>query len=83
MANPWEFLSKWAADNVQPVAVFDAPDSLSSHLGEQCLRAGRAAGIKEDAIIKAAGGDLQGFMRAERETAANAELQRQVSRDRS
>jgi hypothetical protein len=83
MANPWDFLSKWAADHVQTVAVFDAPDSLASHLAEQRLRDARAAGFKEDAVVKAAGGDLQGFMLAELETAANAELRHQVDRDRS
>jgi len=83
MANPWDFLSAWAIDNVHPVAVFDAPDALASSLAQQCLRAARSAGFKEDAIIKAAGGDLQGFMLSELETGANAELNRRMERDKS
>lgn len=83
MANPWDFLSAWAIDNVHPVGVFDPPDGLASSLAEQCLRAARAAGFKEGAIIKAAGGDLQGFMLSELESGTNAELRRQAEQDRT
>jgi len=81
MANPWDFLSKWAKENTQPVAAFGA-DAIASHLAEQCLRDARRAGFKEDAIIKAAGGDLQGFLLSEIDSAANAEVQRQVDKDK-
>lgn len=83
MANPWDFLSAWSADNVHPVGVFDPPEGIASRLAEQCLRAGRAAGFKEDAIIKAAGGDLQGFILSELEDGANAELRRRMERDKT
>jgi hypothetical protein len=82
MANPWDFLSKWSTDHTQPVAILNPPDALVSQLAEQCLRAARAEGFKEDTIIRAANGNLQGFLRSELESAANAEVQRQVNRDR-
>jgi len=83
MANPWDFLRAWAVDNVHPVGLFDPPDGLASTLAEQCLRDGRAAGFKEDSIIKAAGGDLQGFMRSQLEDGANSELRRRMERDKT
>jgi hypothetical protein len=80
MHNPWKFLEAWAKENVQ-AAAFDA-DPVASNLAERCLRDARRAGIKEDAVIKAAKGDLSGFFRAELESAANAEVARLVQKDK-
>lgn len=78
--NPWEFLESWAKDNVQATAFDDEP--AADHLAKLCLSAARKAGISEASVIKAAGGNLPMWFLAELNSAANAELERLVSKDK-
>jgi hypothetical protein len=81
MANPFEFLRDWARDNVN-ATVFD-DDATANLLAAQCLGAARDAGIGVAGVIKAAGGNLAGFFLSELDSAANTELDRLVSDDKS
>jgi hypothetical protein len=81
MPNPFEFLRDWARENVN-VTVFD-DDANAKSLAAQCLTAARDAGIGMAGVIKAAGGNLASFFLAEQDSAANSELDRLTSDDKS
>ena len=81
MANPWEFLEKWVSNNVQATAYEDKAEA--KRLAYECRKAAREAGVSENGVIKAAGGNLEGFMLTELNSAVNQEVERLVAEDKS
>jgi hypothetical protein len=79
--NPWEFLDKWADDNVHATVFDDA--ATAKTLASSCLQDARTAGINAASVIRAAGGDLESFMLDRLNSAVNAELDRVVAKDKS
>ena len=59
MANPWEFLDRWANENVHATVHDDK--STAERLVHECLRAAKRAGVTESSLIKAGGDDLESF----------------------
>jgi hypothetical protein len=78
MANPWEFLEGWAREHVN-ATVFD-DEATAKQLAAECLRDAKKAGISEQALIKAASGNLVSFMLSELNTAATREVNRLASK---
>jgi hypothetical protein len=79
MANPYEFLRNWIRENVNVTAYDDEPTAL--YLARECLKAAKAAGFSGVRVIKAAGGNLAGYMFCELNSAANREVERLSSKD--
>jgi hypothetical protein len=79
MRNPFEFLRNWVQEHVNATAYDDAP--TAKKLAQECLRDAKAAGYNEAGIIKAAGGDLAGYMLSELDSAANREVERLAAKD--
>ncbi len=80
-ANPWKFVSDWALEHVQ-ATVHDDRES-AEHYAAECLADAKAAGFSEQAIIKAAHGNLVSFMEGEVNRAADQEVERLVAKDKS
>jgi hypothetical protein len=78
--NPWEFLESWCRENVHATVYEDKPES--KRLAFECRNAAKAAGVSEYGVIKAAGGNLEGFMLTQLNEAAGKELDRLVESDR-
>ena len=76
--NPFDFLSKWCEEHVNPTAYDD--EAGAKLLASQCLGDAKAAGFSQDAITKAAGGNLASYMLTELESAASKELDRLASK---
>jgi hypothetical protein len=76
--NPYEFVTSWTRENVHATA-FDDKVTARNHAAE-CLRDAKKAGFREEAIIKAAGGNLEGHMLSELDSAANQEANRLASK---
>lgn len=74
MANPFEFLRDWCREHVNATAFGDEAGALA--LADECLRDAKKAGFSEAAIIRAANGNLPGFMLSELESAAQREVDR-------
>lgn len=79
MANPWEFLSRWADENANATGYDD--ESTAKRLAAECLEAAKSAGIGAAAVIKAAGGNLVDFMSSAIDSATNREVDRLASKD--
>jgi hypothetical protein len=80
-ANPWEFLEKWAEDNVH-ATVYD--DKVTAKLlAFECRKAAKAAGVSENGVIKASGGNLEGWFLTELNRATDREVDRLVEKDKS
>lgn len=80
MRNPYEFLRDWASEHVNATMYDDEP--TAEHLAKECLRDAKEAGYNEAGIIKAAGGNLAGYMLSELDSAANREVERLAAKDK-
>jgi hypothetical protein len=79
MTNPWEFLSAWAREHVNATAYDDKV--TAANLATEGLRDAKQAGVSEAGIIKAAGGNLAGWMLSELNSAADKEVERLARKD--
>jgi hypothetical protein len=79
MANPYEFLRDWVANNANPTAYDDRPSA--KHLARECLAEAERRHISTAGVIKAAGGNLANFMETELNSAANREVDRLAEKD--
>lgn len=79
-ANPWTFLSEWALKHVQATAYDDRESA--EHYATECLAEAKAAGFSEQAITKAAHGNLVSFFEGEVSRAADQEVERAVNKDK-
>jgi hypothetical protein len=79
--NPWEFLDGWARENVHATAYDDKV--TAKLLAFQCRKAAKAAGISENGVIKASGGNLEGWFLNELNQAVDREVDRVVAKDKN
>jgi hypothetical protein len=79
MVNPWEFLSSWAREHVNATAYDD--EATAKRLAKECLQEAKQAGVSEAALVKAASGNLVGFMLSELNRAADREVERLAAKD--
>jgi hypothetical protein len=79
--NPWEFLQAWAGENVHATVYDDKAEAR--RLAFECREAAKAAGVSEYGVIKAAGGDLQGWLLIELNEAVDREVNRLVEKDKT
>jgi hypothetical protein len=59
----FEFLQSWTVENVKPTLYEDG--ETPEHLADDCAWEAKTIGIIKSDLIKAAGGDLKGFMLAQ------------------
>jgi hypothetical protein len=79
-ANPWEFLEGWARENVHATAYDDKV--TAKRLAFECRKAAKAAGVSEYGVIKASGGDLDGWFLNELNQAVDREADRLAEKDK-
>ena len=79
--NPWDFLDGWARENVHATVYDDT--ATAAQLALSLLQDADSAGISRESVIKAAGGNVARFMLGRLNEAANAEVDRLASRDKS
>jgi hypothetical protein len=73
MADPHEFLESWVRKNVQASSYRNKAEAR--RLAYECRKAADAADLDWFAIIKASGGDVQGYVLAELNRAADQEAE--------
>jgi hypothetical protein len=60
MANPHEFLESWVRESVQATPYRNKAEAR--RLAYECRKAAKRADLSWFAVIKAAGGDVQGYI---------------------
>ena len=80
MANPYEFLKSWLGENAHATAFRDKAEA--KRLDHEIRKAAKEAGVSWFGIIKAAGGDLEGYILAELDRAADQKVERLVAKDK-
>lgn len=73
MADPHEFLERWVRDSVEATRYRNKDEAR--RLAYECRRAAEEAGLSWFAVIKAAGGDVQGYVLNELSRAADQEAE--------
>ena len=73
MADPREFLERWVRDSVQ--ATPHRNKAEGRRLTYECRKAAAAAGANWSAVIQAADGDVEGYIRSALDRAADQEAE--------
>jgi len=73
MADPREFLARWVRDSVK--ATPHRNKAEARRLTYEFRKAVGAAGLNWSAVIQAAGGDIEGYIRAALDRAADQEAE--------
>jgi hypothetical protein len=74
MANPREFLESWVRESVQATSYRNKAEAR--RIAYECRKAADRAHLSWPTVIKAAGGDVQGYVLTELNRAANQEAER-------
>jgi hypothetical protein len=73
MATPHEFLENWVRDSVQATPYRNKAEAR--RLTYECRKAAQKADLNWHAVIKAAGGDVEGYIIAELDRVADREAE--------
>lgn len=73
MANPREFLENWVAENVD--ATHYRNKAEARRLAYECRKAVERSGLSWPAVIRASGGDVEGFILAQLSRVADQEAE--------
>lgn len=71
MTHPHEFLEDWVRENVHATRYRDKAEAR--RLAYECRKAAQEAGLSWFAVVKAAGGDVEGYVLTELNRAADQE----------
>jgi hypothetical protein len=73
MTNPQEFLESWVRENIDATPFRNKAEAR--RLAYECRKATEQAGLNWPSVIKAAGGDVEGYVRTKLDRVADQEAE--------